>query len=42
MDRQSVQSTKAGSNEKEKAQTKQGSSRLIALHHVQESMKESQ
>jgi hypothetical protein len=42
MDHQPVQLTKAGNNEKEKARTKQGSSRLIALHHVQESMKESQ
>jgi hypothetical protein len=35
-----MQSIKASSNEKEKARTEQGSSRLIALQHVQESTKE--
>src|ERR1700722_6796718 len=42
MDHQFVQSIKADRNEKEKARTKQGSSRAIALHDAQEGMKESQ
>jgi hypothetical protein len=36
-----VLSTKAGSNEKEKVQMKEGSSQLITLHYEQESRRES-